>query len=193
MNIIFTENMSKCRRTIFNAHQYSIPGTPNSMKCNAMYELTLHCIALDHKKSRPSWLLAARVARSSLKPVCGIGGQPLLLWEICFHFPRNQLFQFDKRALSHFNSAILMCRVILAVQTESVYSSICGIVPHSLSESLSQFWFLTLKSDPRDLWPLKHLIRVMRKHDLTNILTIFCWQFWQFSKFDIFWQLFLQL
>ena len=102
MNIIFTENMSKCRRTTFNAHQYSIPGTPNSMKCNAMYELTLHCIVLDHKKSRPSWLLAARVARSSLKSVCGIGGQPLLLWEICFHFPRNQLFQFDKRALSHF-------------------------------------------------------------------------------------------
>ena len=109
MNIIFTENMSKCRRTTFNAHQYSIPGTPNSMKCNAMYELTLHCIVLDHKKSRPSWLLAARVARSSLKPVCGIGGQPLLLWEICFHFPRNQLFQSDKCALSHFGSAIFIC------------------------------------------------------------------------------------
>ena len=28
------------------------------------------------------------------------------------------------------------------------------------------------KSDPRDLWPLRHLIRVMRKHNLTNILTI---------------------
>ena len=24
------------------------------------------------------------------------------------------------------------------------------------------------KSDPRDLWPLRHLIRVMRGHDLTN-------------------------
>ena len=24
------------------------------------------------------------------------------------------------------------------------------------------------KSDPRDLWPLEHLIRVMRGHDLTN-------------------------
>ena len=37
---------------------------------------------------------------------------------------------------------------------------------------------------PRPLWPLRHLIRVMRKHDLTNILTNF-WQFlhlfWHFS------------
>ena len=45
---------------------------------------------------------------------------------------------------------------------------------HSLSHSLSQsLLLLTLQSDPRDLWPLRHLIRVMRKHDLTNILTIF--------------------
>ena len=26
----------------------------------------------------------------------------------------------------------------------------------------------TLQSDPRDLWPLRHLIRVMRRHDLTK-------------------------
>ena len=35
----------------------------------------------------------------------------------------------------------------------------------------SVFWHANC--DPRDLWPLRHLIRVMRKHDLTNILTIF--------------------
>ena len=52
---------------------------------------------------------------------------------------------------------------------------------------------MALQSDPRDLWPLRHLIRVMRKHDLTNILTIFdnFYIFWQFSKkftnFDNFW------
>ena len=28
--------------------------------------------------------------------------------------------------------------------------------------------FTTLESDPRDLWPLRHLIRVMRRHDLTK-------------------------
>ena len=33
---------------------------------------------------------------------------------------------------------------------------------------VSHFWFLTLKSNPRDLWPLRLLIRVMRRHDLTQ-------------------------
>ena len=28
--------------------------------------------------------------------------------------------------------------------------------------------FTTLQSDPGDLWPLRHLIRVMRRHDLTK-------------------------
>ena len=28
--------------------------------------------------------------------------------------------------------------------------------------------FTTLQSDPRDLWPLRHLIRVMRRHDMTK-------------------------
>ena len=43
---------------------------------------------------------------------------------------------------------------------------------------------------PRDLWPLTHLIKVMKKHDLTNMLTIFdhfdnIWQFLQlFTTFD---------
>ena len=34
--------------------------------------------------------------------------------------------------------------------------------------SLSHFWFLTLKSNPGDLWPLRQLIRVMRRHDMTK-------------------------
>ena len=32
--------------------------------------------------------------------------------------------------------------------------------------------FTTLQSDPRDLWPLGHLIRVMRRHDLTQKKTV---------------------
>ena len=39
--------------------------------------------------------------------------------------------------------------------------------------TLSQyFYFWHTKSDPRDLWPLRHFNRLMRKHDLMNILTI---------------------
>ena len=43
---------------------------------------------------------------------------------------------------------------------------------HSLTESQG-FYFLTLKSNPRDLWPLRHLIRVMRRHDLTKKIEFF--------------------
>ena len=32
--------------------------------------------------------------------------------------------------------------------------------------------FRTLQSDPRDLWPLRHLIKMMRIHDLTNTKTM---------------------
>ena len=39
--------------------------------------------------------------------------------------------------------------------------------------TLSQyFYFWHTKSDPRDLWPMRHFNRLMRKHDLMNILTI---------------------
>ena len=81
----------------------------------------------------------------------------------------------------------------------------CHSLSHSvtqwLSDSVSHFLFLTLKSDPRDLWPLRHLITVMRKHDLTNFLTIFddnfWWQFWwQFFMtifYDNFWWQFLMI
>jgi len=34
------------------------------------------------------------------------------------------------------------------------------------------FWKTQWQSDPRGLWPLRHLIRVMRGHDLTNKKTI---------------------
>ena len=44
-------------------------------------------------------------------------------------------------------------------------------VTDSLTDSLSDFLILTLQSDPRDLWPLRHLIRVMRRHDLTKMYT----------------------
>ena len=39
---------------------------------------------------------------------------------------------------------------------------------NSLTHSLTVLLLLTLQSDPRDLQPLRHLIRVMRKHDMTK-------------------------
>ena len=60
-----------------------------------------------------------------------------------------------------------------------------------VTESLTHLLFLTLKSDPRDQWPLRHLITVMKKHDLTNILTMlnFFDNLWQFLTIsDNFWQ-----
>ena len=64
----------------------------------------------------------------------------------------------------------------------SFFSSIDDLVTHWLTD-----WGLSKMSNPRDLWPLRHLLRVMRKHDLTNISTTLkfsdyfeiCWQFWQ--------------
>ena len=42
------------------------------------------------------------------------------------------------------------------------------IPPHKFWVSQSHFLILTLGSDPRDLLPLRHFIRVMRRHDLTK-------------------------
>ena len=42
---------------------------------------------------------------------------------------------------------------------------------NSLTDWLTHWqtsYFLTLKSNPRDLWPLRHLFRVMRRHDMTK-------------------------
>ena len=49
-----------------------------------------------------------------------------------------------------------------------------------VTQSLADFTTSHSKTDPRDLWPLRHL---MRKHDLTNILTIL-------TIFDIFFTIF---
>ena len=54
----------------------------------------------------------------------------------------------------------------------------CHSLTHSLTQSVTDwgyFYFWDTKSDPRDLWPLIHLIRVMRDHDLTTKIQ---WQ-WQ--------------
>ena len=56
------------------------------------------------------------------------------------------------------------------------------------------FYFWNTKSDPRDLWPLRHLMRVMRRHDLTKKIELF-WNFLElfWNIFGIFFELFLEL
>ena len=45
----------------------------------------------------------------------------------------------------------------------------CHSLTESLSHSLSQyFYFWHTQSDTRELWPLKHPIRELRRHDLTE-------------------------
>ena len=77
--------------------------------------------------------------------------------------------------------------VFLAVQT----SSIGDLVTHSLTDWVSNVYFCHTKTNPRDLLPLRHLIRLMRRHDLSekdlpnskNFLKIWKFQkFWKFPK-----------
>ena len=61
----------------------------------------------------------------------------------------------------HRSLQVLLMKIqfcFLAVQN----SSIGDLVTHSLTH----FYFCHTKSNPRDLLPLRHLIRVMRRHDM---------------------------
>ena len=40
---------------------------------------------------------------------------------------------------------------------------------HWLTQSVTDFYFCHTKSNSRDLLPLRHLIRVMRRHELTDL------------------------
>ena len=62
------------------------------------------------------------------------------------------------------NTHEFMIDLFLAVQN----SSIGDLVTNSLTHSLTVLLLLTLLSDPRDLWPLRYLFRVMRRHDMTK-------------------------
>ena len=95
-----------------------------------------------------------------------------------FHWKAFEFLKLSQRTLDQRECASL------AVQN----SSIGDLVTHWVTNSLRVLLLLILQSDPRDLWPLRHLIRVMRRHDLTNILTIFFDNFDNFDNFDSFWQ-----
>jgi len=77
----------------------------------------------------------------------------------------------------------------------------CHSLTHWLTHSLTDwqyFYFWHTKSDPRDLWPLRHFIRVMRKHDLKivwNFFGTFEELFWNFfgTFLELFWNFFAYL
>ena len=65
--------------------------------------------------------------------------------------------------------------IFLAVQNSSIGGLVTDWLTHSLTDSLTDslthwryFYFWHTQSDTRDLWPLKHLIRELRRHDLTE-------------------------
>ena len=84
-----------------------------------------------------------------------------------------------------------IARWVCFLQTQQVTLSLT----HSLSQS-RYFYFWHSKSDPWDLWLLRHLITVMRRPETilkTNKIFDNVCHFWQFStiltKLDDFWQL----
>ena len=72
-------------------------------------------------------------------------------------------------SIKSFVSNLIIVAVFLAV-TWQLYRFPC----HSVTQSLSHChcWKTLPKSTLRDLWPLRHVIRVMRRHDLTNKKTM---------------------
>ena len=79
--------------------------------------------------------------------------------------PDNQEWQWTAFAIlamflnSIFPNCIFSQAVFLAVHRQ-LNRWPCHWVTHLL--------ILTLRNNPRDFWPLRHLIRVMRRHDLTQ-------------------------
>ena len=69
--------------------------------------------------------------------------------------------EFEKKIFGHL---LIFVSLFLAVQN----TSIGDLVTDSVTDWLRVLLLLTLQSDPRDLWPLRHLIRVMKRHDLTE-------------------------
>ena len=57
--------------------------------------------------------------------------------------------------------------------TQEIFFSIGGLVTDSLTHSLRHLLILEHKERPLRSVTLRHLIRVLKKHDLNNILTIF--------------------
>ena len=67
----------------------------------------------------------------------------------------------------HTSKRSKLFRTFLAVQNSSIGDLVTHSMTHSLTDS-GYFYFWHTKSNPRDLWVLRHLIRVMRRHDLTE-------------------------
>ena len=71
---------------------------------------------------------------------------------------------------TQYPGSVVPLAMFLAVQT-----GVCGQLNRWPCHSVTHWWyfyFWDTKSDPRDLWPLRHWIRVRRGHDLTQKKTM---------------------
>ena len=74
------------------------------------------------------------------------------------------LFWFRKEG-----SKLFFCCLLVFSCPEQLNRWPCPLVPWFVClTKLTIRVFTTLQSEPRELWPLRHLIRVMRRHDLTK-------------------------
>ena len=100
------------------------------------------------------------------------------------------VIQIQRRRLQQ---AVLFVYFFLAVHNSSIGDHVPCLVrllvgPAPLTIRVFTTLQSVVQSDPRDLWPLRHLIRVIRKHDLTNISTFFLTILTILTIVDIFWQ-----
>ena len=97
---------------------------------------------------------------------------------------------FSVRALSFLSSNVILGKLLylscsrFKLEEKSYFVYLCILQPfdfHSCPQQLNRWpcplvrllpltirLFTTLQSDPRDLWPLRHVIRVMRGHYLAK-------------------------
>ena len=115
---------------------------------------------------RGSWIVFNTLIVSSIR--CSLRCAQLDQFAKLLHHTERWRLQLPWRRVRQCWSSVKRSNYViiffLALQTQSEDSSICDNVTHWGS----QFWFWNTQRDPRHLWPLKHLIRVMRKPDQQN-------------------------
>ena len=88
------------------------------------------------------------------------------------YLPNNDqncsFYDFTYKMTIHAQMTIVVACWFLAVQNSSIGDLVTHSVTHSVTQSVSHVYFCHTKSNPKDLLPLRHLIRMLRRHDLTD-------------------------